>query len=257
MTEVFGRIISNIRSGSSAAHSYIVEVQPGEGRAAVIKEMCTAILCEHPLADGSACGSCPSCRQIAAGSCLDVIRMERSGKTAYVVEDASSFMSRIGMGAYGKRIIGVIEDAEMLSDTVQNKLLKTLEEPEEGVIILLMVSSADKLLSTVRSRCFKLRAEDCFEDFGDTDGGTVDVESFNSKYFYKCREAVDKKVKSVEDAIALLSALEDLHRDEMVNGRNTEGHARAIELIETARVDIFRGMQYGRALKRLRLELAE
>ncbi len=258
MKELFGRIISNIRDGSSAAHSYIIEARAGEERDAFIREFAKSVMCEEPSPDGRACGRCASCRQVEAGTSMDLVRMERSGKTGYVVEDASAFMSRIGMGAYGRRIVGVIDDADMLSETVQNKLLKTLEEPAEGVIILLASSNADNLLSTVRSRCVKFRAEDCTDiDSGAEADSAVDIDNYRNVPFYKYREAVDKKLKSIEDALELLGMLEELHRDDMLAGRDPEGHAAAIELIEAARMDIYKGMQYGKALKRLRLELAE
>ena len=257
MTELFGRIISNIRDGSSAAHSYIIEGPHGKERDGFIRSFAKSVLCENLSSEGRACGICSSCRQINAGTCMDLVYMERSGKTGYVVEDASTFMSRIGMGAYGSRIVGIIEEADLLSEVVQNKLLKTLEEPEEGVIIIIAVSSADKLLSTVRSRCVKLRMDDCVDADAYGEEQTAGVENFVNQFFYKYRDAVTKHIKSAEDALALLNGLEDLHRDEMVAGRDSAGHAAAIELIEQARMDIYKGMQYGKVLKRLHLELAE
>lgn len=259
MAELFGRIISNIRDGSSAAHSYIIEAGSGEERKAFIRDFAAAVMCEELSPDGHACGHCEACRQVMAGTSMDLVHMERSGKNTYLVEDASVFMSRIGMGAYGRRVVGVIDDADLLSETVQNKLLKTLEEPAEGVIVLLASSNADHLLSTVRSRCVKLRAEDCgfYGSEGEEDGSTVDIDNYINVPFYKYREAVDKKVKTVDDALELLGILEELYRDAMLSGRDPAGNAAAIELIEAARMDIHRGMNYGKALKRLRLELDE
>ena len=50
----------------------------------------------------------------------------------------------------------IINDAELMTKEAQNCLLKTLEEPPEYVIIILIVSNESKLLNTVKSRCVKI-----------------------------------------------------------------------------------------------------
>lgn len=188
---------------------------------------------------------------------LDVIHMEKSGKTAYMTKDATALIERLSMGAYGKHVIGVIDEADALSETVQNKLLKTLEEPEPGVIIILATSNVDNLLSTVRSRCNLIRVSD-FEqtETDETDSKIAEMADFmlEKHNFYEYRDLIDKKVKTQEDAIKLLSAIEESCHAEMINGNRLM--ANSIELIETARQDIYLGMHYSKALRRLCLELA-
>lgn len=253
MSEILNRIVSNIREGSGAAHAYIVEGANSEERAFFTKNFTKALLCSDPSPEMESCGRCPSCIQVEAGTSMDVVHMEMGGKSGYVADDASLFMSRLGMDSYGRYLIGVIDEGDKLSEIVQNKLLKTLEEPTEGTIILIATANADNLLSTVRSRCSRIRLNDSGEEIT-----TVDVEKFRTRFFYKYRDAVDKGISSKDEALALLGELEDLRREAMVSpGQDAEGHAYAIELIETARMDINRGMNYGKALKRLYLELAE
>lgn len=192
-------------------------------------------------------------------SLLDVVHMEKSGKAAYTTKDASALIERLSMGAYGKHLIGVIDDAEALSETVQNKLLKTLEEPEPGVVIIISTTNSDNLLSTVKSRCNLIRISD-FDDVDldpeETDSAIAEAANFilEKHNFYEYRDIIDKKIKSQEDAAALLSAIEDSCHTEMLDGNRDM--ADAIELIEIARQDIYLGMHYGKALRRLCLELA-
>ena len=60
--------------------------------------------------------------------------------------------------------MGIIDNAERLSEIVQNKLLKTLEEPYPGTVIILATDNKESLLPTVRSRCVELRMHEQTSD---------------------------------------------------------------------------------------------
>ncbi len=253
MRETLRNYISNIREGNGAAHAYIVDGRSKDERDSFVKQFTKALLCVTPLEGYEACGICPSCIQVEAGTSMDVIHMEMGGKSGYLADDASAFMGRLNMGAYGSHLIGIIDEGDKLSEIVQNKLLKTLEEPAEGAIIIISTANSDNLLSTVRSRCILIRL--CENDRSE---GSVDADKFSNKLFFQYRDALDKDIKSSDDALALLGKLEDRRRDAMLKGgRNASSHADAIELIENARRDIQRGMNYSKALKRLYLELCK
>lgn len=241
---------------TSSAHAFIVEGQ-GQLRTDFVLKLIKALNCESESILERPCNTCQSCRQITAGTSMDVIHMEKSGKTSYMVKDASALIERLSMDSYGRHVIGVIDDADVLSETLQNKLLKTLEEPEPGTIIILGTTNADNLLSTVRSRCNILRVgdfgeESCVEDsINEAIEGLVDS-IFSKHYYYKLRDVIDKKIKNQEDAVLLLGLIEDRYYGELYRDRNI---ADKIDLIEKARMDIYSGMNYNKALKRLYLEL--
>ena len=240
----------------SSAHAYIVEGK-GASRQAFVRKFIKGLNCADENPAARPCGTCPSCIQIDAGTSMDVVHMDKSGKTTYMVKDATAMIERLSMGSYGRHVIGVIDDADALSETIQNKLLKTLEEPEPGVVIILATNNADNLLSTVRSRCNLVRISD-FEQIAD-EGSDANIDEaaefiLTKHNFYEYRELIDKKIKTSEDAVALLSAIEDRCHTEMLNGNRQM--AQTIELIETTRTDIFLGMNYSKALRRLCLELA-
>lgn len=252
-------IIRNIISGSSSAHAYIIEGRDSSARDAFIRDLSMGLECEAPDADARPCGTCPACRQVAAGSSMDVIRMQMSGKSGYKTEDVNAFTERLNMGAYGRFLIGIIEDSDVLSETLQNKLLKTLEEPLDDVLLLLGSSNSDHLLATVRSRCSIMRLHD--EESGTTDSGRADVINAaavrlgEGGAFHEFREALEKCVKSRDDAMDLIDAAEDMFRESMSAGDRTALMADRIELCERARADLEQGMDRSRALKRLFLEL--
>ena len=216
---------------SSNAHSWIIEGRAGENRDKFVKDMI----------------------DYYATSELDIVHMDKTAPSGgYCTDDAAAFIQRLRLGSYGPHLVGIIDNADMLSDIIQNKLLKTLEEPEEGTVIILVTNNIENLLLTVRSRCGKIRISD-----DESEDGKIKTEDFAVEHFYAFRNAVDKKIKSQEDAIALLSAMEDDCREAMVGGDKSTAFAQSIELIEQTRSDIYRGMKYDKALKRLFLELAD
>lgn len=231
-------LITNIRNGTSSAHAYILEGSPKAARENFVREL-LAGLDVHGL---------------------DIVRMEKSGKNGYRTKDAEPFIERLEMRAYGDHLVGLIDDADSLGEPVQNKLLKTLEEPRPKVMIILGASNRDALLSTVRSRCGIIRLSDytdAAEDEHDAEGlkKAAAMMTGGGAAFHEFRDAVDKSVKSRSDALDLLDMIEDGLRERMMKGNDPALMARRIETAERARMDIERDMDRGKALKRLFLEL--
>ena len=255
------RIIENMAGDSGSAHAYIIEGRAGSARDGFITRLAMGLECLDPDVSARPCGSCSACRQVEAGSSMDVVRMQMSGKTGYKTEDANAFAERLDMGAYGRFLIGIIEDADSLSETVQNKLLKTLEEPRDRVILLLGTSNRDHLLSTVRSRCGTVRmqpdgAAQDNEETARTEGLAAAAAMLpGSSAFHEFREAIEKSVKTRADALLLIEMAEDASRERMMAGDKPGLMADRMELCERARADIEQGMDRSRALKRLFLEL--
>ena len=255
-------IIKSIAGGASSAHAYIVEGKAGSGREDFIRRLAMGLECSCGDVSARPCGSCDACRQVAAGSSMDIVRMQMSGKNGYKTEDANAFSSRLDMGAYGRYLIGIIDDADSMSETVQNKLLKTLEEPRPDVILLLGTSNPDHLLSTVRSRCSRIRMQTVQDDSSDGDESEKAValkaaaEMLGGEgAFCEFREAIEKCVKTRGDALLLIDHAEDMFRERMLSGDVPSAMADRLELCEKARTDIERDMDRNKALKRLRLEL--
>ena len=253
-------VIVNIAGAASSAHAYIVEGRSGSVRDGFIRELSMGLECTSPDVRSRPCGVCDACRQASAGSSMDIVHMQMSGKNGYKTEDANAFAARLDMGCYGRSLIGIIDDADSLSETVQNKLLKTLEEPGDNVIILLGSSNPDVLLSTVRSRCSIIRIA---ENDAEVPGRTEDSEALEKaaslmaegSAFHEFREAVDKAVKTKSDAAALIDIAEDRFRQNMISGEDAGRTARMLESAERTRADIEQGMDKNKALKRLFLEL--
>src|SRR4029079_7469323 len=101
------------------------------------------------------CGLCISCEAMKQGKHPDFIEIDAASHTGvdnvrHIIE-ATSFLPQIG-----RKKIYLIDEAHMLSKAAFNAFLKILEEPPASVIFILATTDAQKIIDTVKSRCFQL-----------------------------------------------------------------------------------------------------
>ena len=153
-------------------HAYLFAGPEGVGKGMAARLLAQAANCER--ADGDACGACASCRKIARGVHPDVLVVERErdmaragrwepkgGRTPsrdIVVDQVRELVDRrLSLRRFeGRRRFVLIDPADAMNPQAQNAILKTLEEPPPETTLVLVSSSADGLLPTVRSRCLRL-----------------------------------------------------------------------------------------------------
>lgn len=115
------------------------------------------LLCQKPRA-GRACGDCRACKLYEAGSHPDLLRVEPGapGKAISVdaIRELSAFTAKTAMLG-GWRIV-IVNPAEAMTRSAANALLKTLEEPGEATLLLMIYHQKGELLATIRSRCQSL-----------------------------------------------------------------------------------------------------
>ena len=137
-------------------HAFLVTSPKGSGKKTLALELCAALNCENKDELGAPlpCHKCNSCRRIAEGNYTDIVRLKRTGERATIgVEDVRLFRDDMFLSPTESRYkIYIVEEAEKLTPNAQNALLTVLEEPPKNVIILLLADSADKILTTVKSR---------------------------------------------------------------------------------------------------------
>ena len=107
-----------------------------------------------------ACGKCRSCIQAADGNQPDLITWTHEKPKTFSVEDARRLVADVQIRPFSSlRKIYIVPDAHLMNVEAQNTLLKTLEEPPEYVVLLLLCDSADMMLETIRSRCVMISLE--------------------------------------------------------------------------------------------------
>ena len=146
------------------ASTFLFVGPPGIGKHTFALKLAQALLCENSPEDAlDPCGHCPACQQVAARTHPDLILITKPVDKSYIpvellIGDREHRMREglchdIALKPYcGGRRIAVIDDADFLNQEGANCMLKTLEEPPPKSVIILVGSSEQKQLPTIRSR---------------------------------------------------------------------------------------------------------
>ena len=147
------------------SHAYIAASLSEDVRNRTVSVLSAAAVCS--ASDNKPCGGCRDCRKANSGVHPDIIHIRREtddkGKQKKEIR-VDQVREMIGQAqimpneADGKAFI--IHDAELMNTQAQNALLKLLEEPPRGVVLILSTATPTMLLETVRSRCVELTVND-------------------------------------------------------------------------------------------------
>lgn len=151
--------IQNAVLAGAVSHAYILNGERGSGKKTLARLFSMALQCQNRDEDGDACGKCPSCKQAINNNQPDIIRVTHEKPNTISVDDIREQVNNdIVIKPYSSPYkVYIIADADLMSVQAQNALLKTIEEPPEYVVIMLLTVNADTLLPTVRSRCVMLK----------------------------------------------------------------------------------------------------
>jgi DNA polymerase-3 subunit gamma/tau len=146
VTETLQNAIRNNR----VAHAYIFSGARGVGKTTAARILAKALNCVNgPTPEP--CGVCDSCKEIAAGTSLDVIEIDAaSNRGIDQIRDLRE-MVRYAPAAARHKVV-ILDEAHMLTGEASNALLKTLEEPPDRVIFVMATTEPENLEDTIRSR---------------------------------------------------------------------------------------------------------
>ncbi|MEW6381415.1 MAG: DNA polymerase III subunit delta' [bacterium] len=133
------------------SHAYIFTGPDGVGKKLTAFGLAKAVNCLQRK--GDYCGLCDSCRRIDKGIHPDLFLVEPDGVTLKV-EQFRDLQAAIRYRPYlARRKVCIIDQADRMSASAANSMLKTLEEPPADMLLILVTGSLDKILPTIRSRC--------------------------------------------------------------------------------------------------------
>lgn len=167
---VYDGLMRTLGSGSFV-HAYLISGASGVGKRTLAGLMAQYLLC---TGEDKPCGVCPSCVQVRAGNHPDVILVQPGvpinpevdkGLKSIPVDEIRMVNELVGQHTFvgGRRVV-IIQRADKMTPQAQNALLKTLEEPMEGTVFLLITDAPELLLTTIVSRCRALKLHPWSDD---------------------------------------------------------------------------------------------
>lgn len=151
------RYIQNVVREDKVTHAYIINGARGSGKKMLAKLFAMTLLCEER--NGDPCSKCHSCIQAESGNHPDIITITHEKPNSIGVDDIRQQINNsISIKPYsGPYKVYIIPQADLMTVQAQNALLKTIEEPPEYAVIMLLTENADMLLPTINSRCVMLK----------------------------------------------------------------------------------------------------
>lgn len=147
--------LQKLRLSQQLPHAILLVGAEGLGKFELGQAFAHSLLCKSTSETGQPCGHCSGCNLIQAGNHPDfqVIEPEEEGK-AIKIDAIREFIAQESITAHAGGYKPVlIRPAEAMNQASANSLLKTLEEPVSGTIMMLISANPSRLPATIRSRC--------------------------------------------------------------------------------------------------------
>lgn len=143
-------------STNKVSHAYIINGERSSGKEFIARVFAMALQCER--GEVEPCGECHSCKQALGNNQPDIIYVSHEKPNTISVEDIRTQINGdIDVKPYSSpRKIYIMNEGEKMTVQAQNALLKTLEEPPEYAVILILTTQVEALLPTIISRCVVL-----------------------------------------------------------------------------------------------------
>jgi len=150
------KAVSHLRSAietDTVGHAYLFVGPAGAGKKTAAKAFACAMLC-----DDGGCGACRVCYRIKKGAHPDVQIIEPEGAAGYLVEQIRPIIHDVHMRPVeAARKVYIVGQADLMRDAPANAFLKTLEEPPDNVVIIMLAPTIDSVMPTIVSRCLVVR----------------------------------------------------------------------------------------------------
>ncbi len=263
-------MLGNALKSGTVSHAYIFEGDNNIDKTGFARAFAQALVCRQMPGEG--CGRCAACRKIADGNYEDLYIVEPEDTTARktgttTIKDAQIEDLQVRLKSKptaGSHNMAIIVGGDTMTARAQTRFLKTLEEPPEGTVIMILSENSEELLPTINSRCVNVRLYDLEgkdTSTGSELAGTVFDMIKKKAYFADIKSVLDDGIKSRQDAYELLDALEALIGS-TVRGMNSisispEAALASTDLIEETRRDIKLGAGYNYRIRGLMLRMEE
>ena len=141
-------------------HSYLFVGNEGIGKFHFAKEFAKMILCFYK----NGCNQCKSCKEFDTENHPDFLVVEPEGNTIKVEQIRQMISKIIEKPIISDKKVYIVNDSDKMTEEAQNTLLKTLEEPPENIIIILIAEKEEKILSTIKYKKTKITFQPIEQD---------------------------------------------------------------------------------------------
>ncbi|MBR5247816.1 MAG: DNA polymerase III subunit delta' [Lachnospiraceae bacterium] len=148
--------LQNAFMGKKVSHAYIINGEKSSGKEFIANVFAMSLQCEKEGAEP--CQECRSCKQALSANQPDIIKVLQEKPGTISVDDIRTQINHdVAIKPYSSPYkVYIVNEAEKMTPQAQNALLKTLEEPPEYAVILLLTANVNSLLPTILSRCVVL-----------------------------------------------------------------------------------------------------
>ena len=142
-------------------HAMLLTGLPGLGKGVLADVIARQLLCEAASLESGPCGRCTACAQLNAGTHPDYIKVQLEEDASVIkIDQIRSLAEKLSLSSHqgGYKVV-TLNPADSMNINAANSLLKTLEEPSDNTVLVLVCERPSQLPATVRSRCQLLRVD--------------------------------------------------------------------------------------------------
>lgn len=149
--------IQNAVTSNKVSHAYILNGERGSGKKMLANLFARTLLCEKNEEDP--CGICVSCIQAESGNNPDIIIVQHEKANSVSIDEIrGQVVNDVMVKPYANsHKVYIVPEADKMTEQAQNAILKTIEEPPEYAVLILLAENVDSLLPTIQSRCVMLK----------------------------------------------------------------------------------------------------
>lgn len=215
-------ILSESLEKNNILHSYLFYGKEGIGKKTFAIEFAKGLLCIR--GENKPCNICKACIEFDSNNNPDFFIIEPDGNSIKIDQIRAMQKSIIEKPINSGKKVYIINDSNKMTIEAQNCLLKTLEEPQDFIIIILIASDENKLLNTVKSRCTKIYFQKLQDDeiLKYLNGKNCDVH-FDESMLELCEGSIAKALSLInqKDKIEKLETIVDqmdiMNKLELIN----------------------------------------
>ena len=212
---VIYKMLVNLVKNNKCSHAYLIDANGYSKSLDLAIAFAKYILCPNNYTNGEKCNKCSQCKNIDNREFIELKIIEAEGqwiKKNQLEELQVDFSKK---SIIGNKKVYIINGAEKLNMSSSNSLLKFLEEPEEGIIAILITNNIYQLLDTIISRCQILKLNPLKNNMGNI-LERLGNNLYNNKKDIENYISNEENLNKIEKVIEFIKCYEDNHLNSLI-----------------------------------------